>query len=240
MIYFELAVAAQNGGADPSGRISLAPAEARAIANNYERVINLHPQFLEAYENLAGVIGMAEPWGDTDRQFFDLGHQLYPRDAMILIGRIVLMDRAGDHAAARAELDQLLAKEDEFPSAARNFARRLDDAWEQQAVASRIDELSAAKKFREAIEFIDDRLEHGVGPPLRGQLARMRDEFQVAIQTQLVQDALTEKRWADARRICTELLSSKAAQPIRQQARRTLDELDRRKLGLEKDPADSH
>jgi tetratricopeptide (TPR) repeat protein len=238
--YFELAVAAQNDGADPGGRINLAPAEARTIANNYERAINLHPQFREAYQNLAGVIGVAEPWGDTDRQFFDLGHQLYPRDAMIRIGRLVLMDRAGDHTAARAELDQLLAKEDELPASARNFARRLDDAWEQQAVASRIDELSAAKNFREAIAYIDERLEHGVGSSLRGQLARMREEFQVAIKTQLVQDAIAEQRWADARRICIELLSSKAAPPIRQQARRTLDELDRRKLGLEKERADGH
>ncbi len=239
--YFELGYAAQVAAGDPAGGVTLSPGEARKIANNYEKAINLDPRFILSYQNLAGVIGLAEPWGENDRQFFDLGGKLWPHDAMIRIGHAVLAKRAGDAATARTELDAVLAADADIPANARNYARRLDDAWEQQDVIERINRLSAERKYAEAIAFIAERQEKGVGAALRAQLPRIRDGLEVNLLGEKIQAALGESRWSDARQSATELLSAKAASPqMRQNARRTLDELDRRKLGLEKPAADGH
>ncbi len=238
--YFELACAAQNAGADPAGGVTLSAADARLIANNYEKAINLNPRFVLAFQNLAGVIGLAEPWGETDRQFLDAGQHLFPRDAMIRIGRAVLMKRAGDDAAARTELDQVLAMGGDAPANARGYARRLDDAWEHHDVLEQINRLGAEQKYAEAVAFIDDRLEHGVSAALRGQLIMMRPELEAAVLAQNIQSALADQQWAEARRLCREVVASRAPLQMRQQAQRTLDELDRKKLGLDKSAAGDH
>ncbi len=237
MPFFEVAAALQNdavGG--PGGTGTLAPKEARRIANYYERAINLRPRFLPSYENLAGVIGVAEPWGKDDRDFFELGAQLFPDSAQIRLGLAILTHRSGDVAAARAQLAEIL-KDDELKNSTRSFARRLEDAWESHDVLTQVQKLTEEKKPAEALALVEQQLAGNIGTPLRLQLNALQRQLRTAVQTQALDEALRGQQWADARRIANEILDSNASPGLKAQVRRTLEQLDRRKLGLPKTPA---
>lgn len=230
--YFELAFAAQNTGAGPNAEVLMSPAEARRAANNYEHAINLYPRYRPSYQNLSGIVGLAEPWGENDRKFLEQGHALYRDDAMIRVGLAVLTRRAGDRAAARAQLDEVLAAHADGTAAARAYANRLDAAWDQQDLMDEVNRLAEAQKFAEAVAFIDDRVAHGLAAPVRMALGPVRRRLVVGKLSQDVKTALEERRWADARQRLGELLESDAPPPLKAQARRSLDDLDRRHLGL--------
>jgi tetratricopeptide (TPR) repeat protein len=228
--YFEVAVAAHNAAASDG---EFTPAEARTIANRYERAINYYPRFRLAYENLAGVIGIAEPWSEEDRKFLELGLRLFPDSAQVELGLAQLSRRAGDFPAARARLDKVLAARGSLALETAQFAHRLDVGWEQEEIGKRVDELSQAGKFAEAVAFIDERLARGVDPMVGLRLKPVRENLALAQLSQDVKTALDEQRWADARRALEKLLASSAPPPVKSQARRTLAELDERKLGVE-------
>ncbi len=142
--FFEVGRAAHDAAIGDGGG-SIAPAGARAVANNYERAINLRPRFLPAYQNLASVIGVAEPWGKDDRDFLELGAKLFPDDALIRIGLAVLTHRGGDVPAAQKQLTEILARDD-LKTSVRNFGRRLEDGWESQIVLTELQQLTEPRK----------------------------------------------------------------------------------------------
>jgi hypothetical protein len=231
--YFELACAAQNAGIDSTtGSAALSAADARGIANSYERAINLNHRHRLSYENLAGVIGLAEPWGEQDRKFLELGRKLFPSSAMIRVGLAILARRAGDKAESRIQLDAVLAAEADVPASARAYARRLDAAWEQEDIFGEISRLSDAQKYREALALIDQHLERGVSQLVRTQLVPMRGRLESAALGQEVQKALEEQRWVDARQLLDKMIASDAPVQMKTQAKFTLADLDRKKLGL--------
>jgi tetratricopeptide (TPR) repeat protein len=231
--YFEVAVAEQNAGAGPTGAANFSSTEARHIANDYERVINLNPRFQPAYENLAGVIILADPWGESDRQFLQLGQRIFPEAAMIRVGLAVLKYRGGDYAAARTELEAIINNERSGTVAARGYARRLAEGWEQQEASDEINRLIVNQKLSEAVAAIDAYLARGGGPALRAQLPAMRRQLVVNLLTQKIQSALSERRWREARTLVSELMASDAPTNMKAQGQRTLADLDRNKLGLD-------
>jgi len=230
--YFEVAVAAHAAAAQDKGEIP--PAEARTIANSYERAINYYPRYRLAYENLAGVVGAAEPWGEEDRKFLELGLRLFPDSAVVELGLALLVRRGGDLKGARARLDRVLAAHANLSLEMAQFASRLDSAWEQEEIGQHVDELARAEKFSEAIAYLDERLKQGVSPPVRLRLRGVRANLDQARLSHEVKLALEERRWADAHHALEQLLASSASPALKAQARRTLGDLDRRKLGVEK------
>ena len=62
---------------------------------------------------------------------------------------------------------------------------------------------------------------------------RRRENLTQAQLSKDVKAALDEQRWADARRALEKLIASAAPLPVKTQARRTLADLDRLKLGVE-------
>jgi tetratricopeptide (TPR) repeat protein len=228
--FFEVGTMMQNEAFGATGLGTMEPGKARKAANYYERAINLRPRFALSYQNLAGVIGVAEPWSPEDRKFFELGAKLFPSDPMIRIGLAILTYRAGDVATARAQLTEILGN-NELTTPTRNFARRLEDAWETHAVLTEVQQLTEAKKVNEALALVDRQLAGEIGRPLRVQLTAIQKELQTAAQAKALDDALQARRYVEARRIANEILESNAAPGLKAQVRRTLGELDRRKLG---------
>jgi len=232
--FFELASAEHNEAAGGVGdAIALAPDAARRVANRYERAINLNPRFRLAYRNLAGVVGVAEPWSAEDRRFLEFGRKVWPDDAMIQVGLAILTRRAGESAAARTELDRVLATSSGEGADARAYARRLAEGWEQQDIIGELNRLIEAQQFAEAAAFIESNLERGVSSGLRAQLASMLRPIQVNILSKKIERALRDQQWAEARGLLGSLLESAAPVSMKTQARRSLAELDRLRLGLE-------
>jgi hypothetical protein len=57
--------------------------------------------------------------------------------------------------------------------------------------------------------------------------------LEVALKDERIATAFREQRWVEARRLLTEMLGSDASFPLKNQAKRSLAELDRLRLGLE-------
>ena len=235
LTYFELALAEQNSAASPGGSISaMGGDDARRIANRYERAINLYPRLKLAYENLAGVLGIAEPVSAEDRRFLELGQKLWPGDPMIKVGLGILTYRTGDQPAAKALLTQVLSAGGGEAAAARDYARRTLGNWEQQEIITTINRLVEEQKFAEGVAFIDERLAGGVVPAIRAQLEAMRGPLVLNVAWKELDGALKDGRWAEARaRLATVIEADTTPAGMRTQARRILADLDRQRLGLE-------
>ncbi|MFX8043708.1 hypothetical protein ABTK79_19400, partial [Acinetobacter baumannii] len=77
------------GGDDGTAR-HLTPEQAREIANNYERSINLNPRHRASYQNLAGIIGLVPAGNADDAKYLGVGWKLFPDDGMIRLGIAVV------------------------------------------------------------------------------------------------------------------------------------------------------
>ncbi len=66
------------------------------------------------------------------------------------------------------------------------------------------------------------------------QLVTLQKQLLTGVRAKALEDALQERRWTDARQIAAEILDSNAAPGLKAQVRRTLSDLDRRKLGKPK------
>jgi tetratricopeptide (TPR) repeat protein len=176
---------------------------------------------------------VADPWSEEDRKFLELGLRLFPDNAMIRLGLAQLMRRAGNFPEARGHLERALSARGGLSIDAHHFAHRLEIAWENEDISRRIDELADGGKFAEAIAFIDQKLTEGVDSTVRLRLKPVRENLQVACLTQQIKGALDAHNWDEARRALNELLTSDARPQIKAEARRTLSDLDRQKLGIE-------
>lgn len=152
---------------------------------------------------------------------------------MVRVGLALLAQRAGDRAGARELLATVLSDENAEPASARGYARRTEAMWDQQEISDQIDRLIGAQKFAEVVALIDERLARGVAPELRVQLVPLRQRMVAGVLSQRIQLAMESGRWADARRYLAELIASSAPEPLKIQARRSLEELDRKRLGLD-------
>jgi hypothetical protein len=124
----------------------------------------------------------------------------------------------------------------DFPPGVLEFARQLDTGWQKESVLDHIKQLAEEQKFSEAIELIDaelDKGENGAPAALRSQLFELRDEYEASMLTKKLDDALAQEDWAEARRVAREIDGSNAAPAVRTKAREVLNDLNRRRLGLD-------
>jgi hypothetical protein len=226
--YFELAFATQRGATDDTGEASgLKPEDARAMVENYERAILLSPRFVTSYQNLAGVIGLAEPM-PHDRKFLELGEKIYPHDGVIRVGLAILTERSGDRAAARKLVDEI-EQDTEQPARVRAYARKYAEGWAEQEVAAHLDTLMEEKKYAAALDYLEQQSKEA-SMHLRTNLANLRPQIKGALRSEEIAEAFDNRRWDDARRLLNDTIASPDL-PIllRRQAQRSLDELNRGK-----------
>ncbi len=233
-IYFELAVAEHNDGATATGEIlPLAPAATRRVIDRYRRAIALRPNLCVAYENIAGVLSVSDQTSPDDRQLLEAGLKRWPRNGTIEVGLASLTRRAGDTAAARAQLEGVLARKNGEDAPARAAARRLLDGWEQQDFFERLNGLIAAEKFGEAVALADGKLAEGATSAVRSQLVQMLPVLREGALGKQIEAALKQSRWVEARRLIAEVLAGDGSASMKTQARRALENLDLQRLGLE-------
>jgi Tfp pilus assembly protein PilF len=230
--YFALANAIVSARATFDRQVSgLPPEEARAAASYFERAINLNPRFQPAYQGLAGIIELAEKWSDEDRKFLELGAQLFPKDGILKLGLAVLAKKGGDAADARRRVEAVLADATAQPADVRNYAARLTAAWDEETEASAIQTLAETSRFAEALNRLDVALRQpDLSATTRQQLQLQRPLLAAFAKFAEARTALDEQRWADARQLLKSVLEMGGPLALRNQAQRSLAELDRRKL----------
>lgn len=231
--YFQLALIAQNESkvyGTPSPREA---AEARTIADRYERAIELYPHFALAYEDLAGILDVADTITPADRKCFEQGAKFYPADQMIQVGIAITEWRGGDREAARARLGRVIAATAGQDNHAAHYSRTMAHVWEHNEVVEQLNELGRTHKYAEAVAFIDERLKREVSPELKERMVNARHEMQEALAIDQLNAALQAEHWADARRAVRELLSPEISDHARLNAQHVLEQLDRYHLGLD-------
>ena len=230
--YFELAAAEQRAAAEGGALIEGMSAEkARRIADLYTEAIRLEPQGLAAFQNLAGIVNLTGKTEESDQVSLELGRKRYPNDPMIQVGLAVLAKRAGEDEKARTLLDGVLGRA-ALPVEVRTFASALDGQWEQQELTERTRALAKAGQFAEAVALVNARLERGVAIGMRQHYVELRGQLLAGARGQDVKNALDERRWGDAKILLQSILESDAPAAMKQQARRTLEDLNRRNLGF--------
>lgn len=226
--YFSLAVGAQKSAAKDGGdTMDLSPVEARRIADQYERAILLAPRFLPSYQNLAGILGIAEP-RPYDREYLELGRKIYPGDGWIRVGLAILLERGGDRAAALKAVNEIEADLNET-GRIRAYARKLSDGWLQQEVAGRIDALAKEEKFPEALVYLEEQIAAPIPSALRAQLVAMRPGLKAAARSQEIGKAFKDQHWDEARRLLRDTIDAPDLPvALKRQSERALEDLDRR------------
>jgi tetratricopeptide (TPR) repeat protein len=225
--YFALAVAAFEAAGENGETSALTPAKAREIADRYEQAINLAPRFLTSYQNLAGILTMLE-LRPRDREFMELGQKIFPRDGWIRVGMAVLLEKAGDRAAALKAVDEIESNKNE-PARVRAYARQLSNGWNSQEVSDRLQVLVTQKKFSEALAYVQEKLSGPLPADFRSYLQSVRPDLRAGLRSEEIGRALADSRLDEARKLLTDTVASPDYPPLlKQQARRQLDELDRR------------
>lgn len=227
--YFEAACDLQNTEVGIGGGVT--DVEARQAADYYERAITLYPSLEGSYTNLAGVVGMAEPAKDADRETLESGARLFPRNLMIQLGLAQLARRGGDAAAGRQILERVCAHQPAPDGNVLGYASRIRAAWDEQDLFDRVNSLTATSKYADAIRLIDDHLRDGTDAGTRIQIVSMRRELEAALSIQNLNAALKEQDWISARKVIAGILKSDGPANAKSEAKRILGELDDRALG---------
>jgi tetratricopeptide (TPR) repeat protein len=228
--YYEVAAAAHRT-ASARGR-TLEGGEARRIADLYQSALQRYPRHLASYENLAGLLGVVDPLREEDRRWMELGRRLFPESGMIQLGVAQGVRRAGDAARARAMVGELLAARPSPPPETVELANRLLDGWEFEEIGRQIDELGRGGRFRDALAAVEERLAEGVRPGVRDRLLPVREQLRGATLAEDAKRAWEAQEWREARRALAALVDSTAPEPMKEQARRMLAELDQKRPGL--------
>ncbi|MBI5693475.1 MAG: DUF1570 domain-containing protein [Verrucomicrobia bacterium] len=226
--YYEVAAAAHRT-ASARGR-TLEGSEARRIADLYQSALQRYPRHQASYENLAGLLGVVDPLREEDRRWMELGRRLFPESGMIQLGVAQGVRRAGDSVRARTMLVELLAIRP--PPETVELANRLLDGWEFEEIGRQIDELGRGGRFRDALAALEGRLAEGVRPGVRERLLPVRAQLRGATLAEDAKRAWEAQDWREARRALTALVDSTAPEPMKEQARRMLAELDQKRPGL--------
>ncbi len=210
--YYGLAFAEHAAASEADGSLcNLSPETARAIANGYERAINLNPRLLPAFQGLAGLIELLVPENPQDVLFLELGLKLYPHDGMVRLGVAAAAKRDGQDARASDLLNGVLNGSTAHPPQVMGYARQLEAAWLQRDVFGQVDALANENKYREALTLVDERLAVGVDFSTRQRLQELRAGLQGAQLAQQGQTAWAEQRWDDARASFNAVLQSNAS-----------------------------
>jgi hypothetical protein len=237
-VYFELAQRVHQSASDIGGMVSLSEEDARHVATNYEKTINLRPWFLPAYQGLAGVIELLGPKNGEDQKFLAQGHQLFPSDGMITIGLAAAVHNSDTTGEARRLLATIISASDEQTPAVVMYAQRLDEVWNFNETNDKIRTLIEARHFTEALAELDALLAKGVPASARPTLLINRANLHANVLLEQAHAAWDERRWPDVRKLLGEVLDSPIQTGAKYEARRKLAELDRRNLGQESKAGD--
>jgi tetratricopeptide (TPR) repeat protein len=235
--YYYLANARHRAAGESDGSTGLTPADARQIANGYERAINLNPRYRDAYESLSGVVDIVPAGNTEDARFLNQGLRLFPDNDLIRLGVAISAKRSGDDTKARALLDEVLNGNKPQSMNTRAYAMRLDASWHRRDVFSQVDDLAKEKKFDEALAVVNKQIADGGGDiALRQRLVAMKRDLQAQQRVEAYREATARRNWTEARRIANELLESEAPVSLKASMRKHLEDLDRRHLGMPKNP----
>lgn len=224
-VYFELGLHKQQPDGDRFA--SLAPDDARTAADRYEQAIGLLATVEVCYSNLAGVIGIAEPLRDEDRQTLERGARYYPSNLSIQIGLAQIRYRQGDTAGAHAALEAVLNHTPPPTSSVLAYAKSTIDAWESNELLEKLRLLADAEKYNEAIAAIDLRLQETITSALQFQLTTLRRELVVQSLAANVQAALGRSDLVGAQAAIDKILASDAPPSLKDRARKLLAEIKR-------------
>ncbi len=232
-IYFELAQHVEQSANEMGGAMNLSAEDARRVASNYEKTVNLRPWFLPAYQGLGGLIELLGPENAEDQKFLAQGHQLFPDDGMIILGLATAAHNSAGTGDARTLLASVISTADKQPPQVVMYAQRLQDAWDFNETNEKIHALAEAKHFAEALSELDALLAKGVPASARPTLRLNRANLQADVLMGKVHVAWEEHRWTEARTLLGEIIDSPIQTGAKYEARRKLAELDRRNLGRE-------
>jgi tetratricopeptide (TPR) repeat protein len=227
--YFQVALASHQAAVEKAGELTdLSATEARQIIDRYQRAILINPRMLAPYQNIAGLVRLAEPKSD-DLKYLQLGRKIFPTDGLIQAGLAVLEEQSGNRVLALKMLDELQDDSNQ-PASVRSFARKLSDGWIYQEITGRIEQLAKEKKYSEALAYLEEQLPRATYA-LRSHLTLTRPRLRTSMRLMEIDDAMSTRRWADARGLLTETIESPDTPPhIKRQAQGNLEKLGR--LGM--------
>ena len=230
-VYFELAQRKHQAAADGGDSITLSPAEARVVADNYEKTIELCPWLLPPYQGLGGIIGLLGSDSEKDRSILRRGKELFPADGMIQLGLAASLHESGRSDEANDALSVILAAPDKYPTNVSRYARSLERSWTFNDHSERIRILVEKEQFSEALKEIDALLTKDVPQSSRAMLALNRATIWVRVQLLEAIRAGDEGRWSDARKSLEEIMTASVPNGTKYEAKMRLNEMDRRSLG---------
>ncbi len=228
--YFEAGYALQK--TETAGGGTLSEGDARRVADYYEQALVLRPGFEVGYENLASVIGLAEPLLRKDASVLAQGRAMFPDNVMIQLGQAQIARRGGDVTGSRKELERILAQSGAASAKVVTFATQIRTAWATQDFFNGISVLIAARKYDEALQLLDGK-EGETLAAAKMQAESLRREIRAAAAMQRLNRALNEQRWDAAREIIDHVLASDAPPGAKNEAKRLLADLEHRKTGPE-------
>jgi len=230
-VYFELAQRKHQAAADSGDSITLSPAEAREVADNYEKTIELCPWLLPPYQGLGGIIGLLGKDGEKDRSILQRGKEKFPADGMIQLGLAASLHESGQGKEAGEALSVILTDPGKYPPNVSRYARGLDRNWTFNDDNERIRILVESERFPEALKEIDVLLTKDVPQASRAMLALNRATIWVQVQLILAVRAGDEGRWTDARKTLEEIMAASVPNGTKYEAKMRLNEMNRRNLG---------
>jgi hypothetical protein len=224
LAYFHLAMLSEH----PQDRAA-APAALAAARELLRRAIDLRPDFLPAYQNLAVMIYSEDRADPRDGELMASGLKLDPKDPTIALGAAAAELKGADRAKGRQALVQLLATlPATAPPRVAVLGRMILKAEALRDLNQRIAELSAQRQFGAAAAAIDAAMAGGAefDGATRSQLAAVR---QRALDLQSLADAQRLAGAGDlirARDLLEKLAGDlQAAADVRQQAQDQLARL---------------
>ena len=232
-VYFELAQRKHQAAVDAGDSVTLSHADAREVADNYEKTIELCPWLLPPYQGLGGMIGFLGNEGEKDRTILARGRELFPTDGMIQLGLASSLRESGRNKEAIDALSVVLADQEKFPAGVSRYARELDRVWSFNDACERIRVLVDGEKFSDALREIDSLLAKGVPQASRATLALNRTTIWVQVKLIQARAASDEGRWVEARKLLEEIMNSAASNGTKYEAKFRLEDLNRRDLGRE-------
>ena len=215
------------------GSLALAPAEARQIADGYERTIELRPWFLPAYQGLARVQESLAREDRRDRASLDSGWRQFPGDGLIRLGLAATAHRNSVDQEAERWLDQVLAQPEKYPASVTGYARQMAERWAFDSDYGPVQILLEARRYSAALVALDALFAKGVPVANRSAIAVTRANIVAGLEMEQAQAAWDESRWSAARTLLEAVVASRIQTGVQYEARRRLAELDRRHLGRE-------
>jgi hypothetical protein len=204
----------------------LPPAEARAIANLYEKSINLQRNLRPAFLNLAGILGSVERISESDDKFLLFGRQQFPDEAALLIGLAELARKRGKIDDAQQMIADALTHQDVLSIHQINELKQVQQQWLYTDTLASVEALAQKQKFHEALALLDKLEAQDLSLDRRIPLRGYRQNLRIYAKLEDARQAGLDNHREEARRLYGEALQIPSLPPrLRQQAETALRRL---------------